>query len=157
MIQPGQKPDLGFTLDIVRDGVAHTVAFADLLTRPTIVSVHMRNNTPGCDRQVDSLVAHAAEFDRLGYNLFALSRDTCGSHRKYAVKKAVPFILASDPDDAFARAMDSIVEKTLYGRTYSGPARAAFVLATDGRVLAVVPKVDTKDHAAQLHAALAKL
>ena len=93
----------------------------------------------------------------LGYNLVALSRDTCGSHRKYAVKKAVPFILASDPDDAFARAMDSIVEKTLYGRTYSGPARAAFVLATDGRVLAVVPKVDTKDHAAQLHAALAKL
>src|SRR5690606_11429348 len=107
--------------------------------------------------QVDSLVAHAAEFDRLGHNRVALSRDTCGSHRNYAVQKAVPFILASDPDDALARATHSIVGNTLSARTYSGPARAAFVLATDGRVLAVVPKVDTKDHAAQLHAALAKL
>ncbi|MFH1496230.1 MAG: redoxin domain-containing protein [Verrucomicrobiota bacterium] len=158
MIQPGQTIDLATPLRIVRAGAEETVTLGELLApRPAIVSVYMRNNTPGCDRQIDSLVAHAAEFERLGYTLVALSRDTCGSHRKYAVKKSVPFVLASDPDDAFARAVDAIVEKTMYGRTYEGPARSAFVLARDGRVLAVVPKVDTKDHAAQLRAVLAEL
>lgn len=38
----------------------------------------------------------------------------------------------------------------MYGKTYEGPARAAFVIDRDGTVLAVAEKVDTKDHAAQL-------
>ena len=43
-----------------------------------------------------------------------------------------------------------MVGKMLYGRSYVGPARAAFVFATDGVVRAVIEKVDTADHAAQL-------
>lgn len=154
MIQPGQQIDTGIALKVVQGDAERAVTLGDLLTRPTVVSVYMRNNTPGCDRQVDSLAASAGEIDRRGYNLVALSRDTCGSHRKYAAKKSVPFILASDPGDAFAKAADAIVEKTMYGRTYEGPARSAFVIGTDGRVLALVPKVDTKDHAVQLLAVL---
>lgn len=157
MIQSGQKLPLDFTLKIVRDGAQAEVAFADLLTRPTIVSVYMRNNTGSCDRQNDSLAAYAGEFDRRGYNLVALSRDTCGSHVKYAAKKSIAYTLASDPEDRFARAADAVVEKSMYGRTFNGPARAAFVLDRDGTVLAVAEKVDTQDHAAQLHALLDKL
>lgn len=154
MIQPGQKLKTGFTLKIVRDGAAAEVAFQDLLTRPTIVSVYMRNNTGSCDKQNDSLAAHVSEFDRRGYNLVAVSRDTCDSHLKYAAKKKIAYTLASDPEDEFAKAAGSIVEKSMYGRTFFGPARAAYVIDTDGTVLAVVDKVDTKDHAAQLHALL---
>ena len=157
MIKPGQKIDTQFQLKVFRDGEASDVTFAELLTRPAIVSVYMRNNTPGCDRQNDSLAAHAAEFDRAGYELIALSRDTCGSHAKYAAKKKITYTLASDPDDRFALAADAVVEKSMYGRKFTGPARAAFVLERDGTVLAVVEKVDTADHAAQLRAVLAGL
>ncbi|MBS0662576.1 MAG: redoxin domain-containing protein [Verrucomicrobia bacterium] len=157
MIQPGQKFDTRLSLKIFRNGREEVVMLGDLLTRRTIVSVYMRNNTPGCDRQNDSLAAHAAEFDRAGYNLVALSRDTCGSHAKYAAKKRITYTLASDPNDQFARAADAIVEKSMYGRKFSGPARAAFVLAKDGTVLAVIPKVDPADHAAQLRAVLKEL
>lgn len=157
MIRPGQKIDTGFALKVVRRGVVSDVVFRDLLTRPTIVSVYMKNNTPSCDRQNDSLAEHAARFERLGYQLVALSRDTCGSHLKYAAKKNIGYLLASDPGDAFARATDSLVEKHMYGRTFVGPARAAYVIATDGMVKAVIEKVDTKDHAGQLDAVLATL
>lgn len=143
-----------FMLKVVRDGVAAEVAFAELLTRPTIVSVYMRNNTGSCDKQNDSLASHAAEFEARGYNLVALSRDTCGSHLKYAAKKGISYVLASDPDDLFAKAAEAVVEKSMYGRSFSGPARAAFVIGTDGAVLGVVEKIDPKDHAAQLHALL---
>jgi peroxiredoxin Q/BCP len=154
MIQPGKKLNIDFSLNVVRDGTASELAFRELLTRPTIVSVYMKNNTGSCDKQNDSLAAHAAEFERRGYNLVALSRDTCGSHLKYAVKKKIGYTLASDPEDRFARAAGAIVKKSMYGREFEGPARAAFVIGRDGTVLAVAEKVDTKDHAAQLHTLL---
>jgi peroxiredoxin Q/BCP len=97
------------------------------------------------------------EFAKAGYNLVAISRDTCGSHLKYAAKKKISYTLASDPDDLFSKAAGSIVEKSMYGKTYLGPARAAFVLDKDGTVLAVAEKVDTADHAAQLRALIAGL
>jgi len=157
MISIGQKLDTRFKLKVFRNGASETTAFSDLLTRSTIVSVYMRNNTPGCDRQNDSLAENAPEFDRAGYNLIAISRDTCGSHAKYAAKKKITYTLASDPDDLFAKATDSVIEKSMYGRSFTGPARAAYVLDRDGTMLAVVPKVDTADHAAQLRAVLAAL
>ena len=157
MITTGKKLKTGFRLKIVQGDEEKEIEFKELLKRPTIVSVYMRNNTPGCDRQNDSLVAHADEFDELGYNLVALSRDTCGSHRKYAVKKGVSYTLASDPDDLFAQATDSVIEKSMYGRKFTGPVRAAYVIDTEGKVLAIADKVDTKDHAGQLKQLLAEL
>ncbi len=157
MISPGQKIKTEFRLKVIQRDEVKEVTFNELLTRRTIVSVYMRNNTPGCDRQNDSLIAHAEKFTSAGFNLVALSRDTCGSHWKYAAKKKIGYILASDPEDLFARATDSIIEKSMYGRTFTGPARAAYVIDTDGTVLAVIEKVDTKDHAAQLRQVLANL
>ncbi len=157
MLAPGAQPDLDFKLDVVRDGTVENVRFRDLFKRPTIVSVYMKNKTPSCDRQNDSLVAHAAALAKAGYDLVALSRDTCGSHQKYAVAKKITYVLASDPEDRFAKAMDAVVEKSMYGKKYLGPARAAFVFDRKGKVLAVVEKVDTADHAAQLLAVLKTL
>lgn len=157
MISPGKRLKTTFKLKIVQEGAEREVTFAELLTRRTIVSVYMKNNTGSCDKQNDSLVAHAGEFARAGYNLVAVSRDTVGSHLNYAGKKKISYVLASDPGDLFAKAADSVVEKSMYGKTYLGPARAAFVLDKDGTVLAVAEKVDTADHAAQLRALIAGL
>lgn len=152
MVSPGQKINVGFRLKVVRDGMVKEMSFADLLTRRTIVSVYMKNNTASCDRQNMSLAAHAAEFDRAGFNLIALSRDTCGSHARYAQAKQIGYVLASDPEDRFARAANALIPKSMYGRSFIGPARSAFVLDRDGTVLAVAPKVDPDNHAAQLKA-----
>ena len=157
MITLGKKLKTNFKLKVVAQGVESEVAFKDLLKRRTIVSVYMKNNTGSCDKQNDSLAAHAAELTKAGYDLIAISRDTPGSHLKYAVKKKITYTLASDPTDLFAQAADAVVEKSMYGKKYFGPARAAFVLAPDGTVLAVAEKVDTADHAAQLKALIAGL
>jgi peroxiredoxin Q/BCP len=141
----------------VQGNAVKEISFHDLLTRPIIVSVYMRNNTGGCDRQNDSLIKHAAGFAKKGYNLVAVSRDLAASHLKYAAKKGITYALASDPGDLFAQATDSVVEKSMYGRKFRGPARAAYVIDRDGTVLAVVEKVDTAAHAEQLQAVLAAL
>lgn len=141
----------------VRAGEVRDVAFRELLRRRTLVSVHMKNDTPSCDRQVAALAELAAELERAGVDAIAVSRNTAGAHRRYATEKRLPFTLVSDPDDQFARATDSLVSKSMYGRQFVGPARAAYVLETDGTVLARVEKLDTRDAAAQLRALLESL
>lgn len=150
MIEAGTKIDTDFTVDIVKDGEDKTVTFKELLDRPTIVSVYMRNNTSGCDKQNKSLAEHADWFDKHGYNLIAISKDSSGSHKNYAEKLDINYVLASDPDYKFAKATDSIVEKQMFGNKYEAPSRSAYVIDTDGTVKAIIEKVNTKDHASEL-------
>lgn len=150
MIAPGQKPDLNFPVHINRDGKKTAVTFADLVTGPTVVSVYMRNNTSACDLQTAALVARAADIAKTGWNLIAVSRDTCASHAKYAAKIGAGYTLVSDPEDLFAKAVDSMLEKSMYGKKYLGPARAAYLIGADGKIVAVIPKVDPARHADQV-------
>jgi len=150
MIDIGEKIDTNFTLEIVQDGEQKEVKFQELLDRPTIVSVYMRNNTGGCDKQNRSLSEHSDWFDEKGYNLVALSKDTCGSHKNYAEKLNINYTLASDPDFKFAEATDSVIEKKMYGKTFDSPTRSAYVIDTDGTVKAIIEKINTKAHAEEL-------
>jgi peroxiredoxin Q/BCP len=157
MIEEGSKINTDFTLDIVQDGDEKTVSFSDLLDRPTIVSVYMRNNTSGCDKQNKSLATESDWFDEKGYNLVAISKDSCGSHKNYAEKLDINYILASDPDYKFAEATDSVVEKNMFGNKYEAPTRSAYVIDTDGTVQAIINKVNTKDHASELKELISNL
>lgn len=146
MIKKGDKINTDFNLQVVEDGKEQEVPFSKLLDRPTVVSVYMKNNTPGCDRQNQSLVQHAEEINKMGYNIVALSKDSCRSHENYARKLGIKYTLASDPDYLFSKATDSIVEKKMYGKTYEGPSRSAYIIGKDGTVLDIIEKVDTKRH-----------
>lgn len=150
MIEINSKIDTNFELEIVTDGEQKKVNFSDLLTRKTIVSVYMKNNTPGCNKQTRSLAEESKWFDDKGYNIVAISKDTCGSHKKYAQKQGINYVLASDPEYKFAKATDSIVQKKMFGRTYEGPSRSAYILDTDGTVLGIIEKINTKSHADEL-------
>lgn len=150
MIATGKKIDTNFTIDIVEGGEEKAVLFSKLLDRPTIVSVYMRNNTGGCDKQNRSLAEHADWFDKKGYNIIAISKDSCGSHKNYAEKLGINYILASDPDYLFSKATDSIVEKKMYGKTFDAPSRSAFVIDKDGTVLGIIEKINTTAHAEEL-------
>ena len=97
----GDILDLSFEIKVVRPGAdaAEVVRFAELLTGPTVVSIYMRNNTGSCDKQNVALVADAAAIRDRGYEIIALSRDTGGSHARYAAKLGVDYPLVSDPDN----------------------------------------------------------
>jgi peroxiredoxin Q/BCP len=150
MIKQGAKADFNFTIKAIQNGEEKELVFEELLNRPTIVSVYMKNNTGGCDRQNKSLAEHAGWFNEQGYNVVAISKDTCGSHKRYADKLDINYTLVSDPEYKFAQATDSLVEKKMYGKTFTGPSRSAFVIDTDGIILGTIEKVNTKDHAGEL-------
>ncbi len=150
MVKKGDKITTEIKLSVLRNGEEQDVLLKDLLDRPTIVSVYMKNNTSSCDLQNISLASRSGEFDEKGYNLIAISKDSCRSHKNYAEKHNISYILASDPEHEFAKATGSIVEKRMYGKTFAGPTRSAYVIDTDGTILAVIEKIDAKNHADEL-------
>lgn len=150
MISVGQKIDTSISLKVVRNGDVVECALADLLDRPTVVSVYMRNNTSACDLQNKSLVPLFEQLISEGVNLVALSKDSCGSHKKYADKLGIRYTLASDPDKKFAEATDSLVEKSMYGKKYLAPSRSAYFIDTDGTVLGLIEKLSPASHADEL-------
>ena len=151
MLSPGKKPKLNFRVNALVKGVPQEVAFAKLLTDgPTVVSVWMRNHTSSCDKQSIALAKHEKAILKAGYRIIGISRDSCGSHAKYATKHGLNYILVADPEDLFSQALDAIVEKSMYGKKYQGPSRAAYVFDPAGKLLAVIPKVDVAEHGKQV-------
>ncbi len=157
MLSPGQRIPTTLHFKVVHAGQTVEMALAELLTRRTVISVFMRNNTASCDRQKLELAAVAGEFDRAGYNLLGLSRDTAGSHARAAASAQLTFPLISDPQDVFAHAAKAMVTKSMYGRTFQGPQRSAWVVERDGTVLAVLPNVVAAHHADELRALIKTL
>jgi len=92
MISVGEKVDLSITLKVVRNVAVQELTLGDLLDRKSVVSVYMRNNTSACDVQNKSLVPVYEELINRGINLIALSKDTCGSHKRYAEKLGIAHI-----------------------------------------------------------------
>ena len=157
MLSLGKKPKLTFKVDAYVDGKAVNVPFASLLDGPTIVSVYMRNNTSACDKQTADLAKHEKVLGKQGFTIIGLSRDTCASHSKYAAKHGFKYTLVADPDDQFSKALDAIVEKSMYGKKYLGPLRAAYLFDASGKLIGLVPKVEAAEHGSQVLAAIAAL
>ena len=159
MKRVGDVLDLDFEVKVVRGdgGDQEVVSFADLITKPTVVSVYMRNNTGSCDKQNDALVAEWDAIAQRGWQVVALSRDTGGSHQKYAAKKGIAYVLVSDPKDRFAQAAEAVVEKKMYGRTFAGPLRSAWLLQPGGKIEAVIEKVEAQSLGEQVLAAIEAL
>jgi len=154
MLPLGKKPKLGFEVEALVGGKPVRLPFADLMEGPVVVSVWMRNNTSACDKQSAELAKAEKAVLKAGHRLIGVSRDTCGSHAKYAAKHGYRYTLVSDPEDRFSRALDAMVEKSMYGRKYVGPARAAYVFDAKGALAGVVGKVDAAAHGEQVLALL---
>lgn len=150
MVEVGAKVDLGFPVKALVEGVAWGGLFSELVAGKTIVSVYMRNNTSSCDCQTAQMrEVHALLLGR-GIGLIGVSRDTVGSHQKYASKHGFSFPLVSDPAFGFAQAVDAVVEKKLYGRPFRGPSRSAYLIDANGTVLGIIEKIDSKKHGEEL-------
>lgn len=146
----GDRLELDFEVKLGVDGEKMISRFEDLLEGPALVSVYMRNNTGSCDKQMISLAAAYGAIQAKGFAVLGVSKDTVGSHLKYAAKHEIDFTLVSDPEHRFAQATDSLIEKKLYGRVFWGPSRSAYAIARDGTILAICEKVDPANHGEQL-------
>ena len=86
--------------------------------------------------------------------VIGISRDSSASHRRFADKNALPFLLLSDPERVAIEAYDVWQERKLYGKVSMGVVRTTYIIDGDGVIEAVMPKVKPDTNAADVLAYL---
>lgn len=130
------------------------ISLSDFKGKRVILYFYPKDNTPGCTAEACSLNDSNAYFLEKGFVIIGVSPDSAASHAKFAEKFGLAFNLVADTDHAIAEAYGTWGEKKNYGKTYMGLIRTTFVIAADGVVEKVFPKVDTKTHSEQIIKAL---
>jgi thioredoxin-dependent peroxiredoxin len=153
MIETGQ-PAPDFELP---DQDGNPVRLADLRGQRVVLYFYPKADTPGCTTQACGIRDHQADYDAAGATVLGVSPDKVKAVRKFHDKQSLGFTLLADADHAVAERYGVWVEKSMYGRTYWGNARATFLIDEDGIVRYVIPKASPKTHDDVVLAALAEL
>lgn len=130
------------------------VTLAALRGRPVVLYFYPKADTPGCTTQACGVRDRHDEYDAAGAVVLGVSPDPVAKVKKFHAKYDLDFTLLADPDHAVAERYGVWVEKSMYGRTYWGNARATFVIDADGVIAQVLPKVSPKTHDDQVLKAL---
>ncbi len=140
-----QIPDfLGYDLD------GNPVLASQFEGKPLIIYFYPKDNTPGCTAEACSLRDGNRELEALGYTVIGISKDSAASHRKFAEKHALDFMLLSDPETSVNLEFGVWQKKKMAGREYMGTVRTTFVTDAAHRITHIITKVNTKDAAGQL-------
>ena len=114
------------------------VSLADFAGKKVVLYFYPRDNTPGCTRQV----------------VIGISKDSTASHKKFAEKHGLPFLLLSDPELTAIQAYGVWQEKKNYGKVSMGVVRSTFIIDENGVIEKVMPKVKPDTNAAEVLAYL---
>lgn len=132
------------------DGAGKLVQLSDFRGKTVCIYFYPRDNTPGCSRQAQAFAKAYHEFESLGVQVIGISKDSAASHKKFADKYALPFILLSDPELQAIRAYDVWQEKKLYGKVSMGVVRTTYLLGADGIIEKVWPKAKPDTNAEEI-------
>jgi peroxiredoxin Q/BCP len=153
MIEQGQ-PAPEFELP---DQDGNPVRLPDLKGRRVVLYFYPKADTPGCTTQACGIRDHQADYDAAGATVLGVSPDRVKAVKKFHDKQSLSFTLLADEDHAVAERYGVWVEKSMYGRTYWGNARATFLIDEEGIVRHVIPSASPKTHDDEVLAALAEL
>lgn len=142
MIQEGRKAP-AFTLPA---STGEKVKLSDFEGQTVVLYFYPKDNTPGCTTEANDFQAALPRLKKLGAQVLGVSKDSVESHCKFADKFGLKFPLLSDPDGKVIDKYGAWGEKNMYGKKMMGIIRTTVVIAPDGKVARVFPKVRVKGH-----------
>lgn len=145
-----QAPDFALT-----DKDGNTVRLSDFLGRKVVLYFYPKDNTPGCTRQACAFAAAYEDFRSQDIAVIGISKDSAASHRKFAEKFNLPFLLLSDPELQAIQSYGVWQEKKLYGKVSMGVVRTTFIIDAQGKLEKIMPKVKPDTNAAEILSYLA--
>ena len=117
-----QAPD--FTLS---DQNGEERSLSDFRGKKVILYFYPKDNTPGCTKQACAFGELYPQFIEKDAVIIGISKDSSASHKKFAEKYNLPFILLADPELKAIQAYDVWHEKKMYGKTMMGVVRLSLI------------------------------
>ncbi|MBQ5838278.1 MAG: thioredoxin-dependent thiol peroxidase [Clostridia bacterium] len=150
MLEVGMKaPD--FTL-FDKDG--NPVTLSSFLGKKVVLYFYPKDNTPGCTRQACAFADAYKGFVDKNVEVIGISKDSVASHKKFAEKFGLPFILLSDPELLAINAYGVWQEKKMCGKVSMGVVRTTFIIDENGNISKIMPKVKPDTNASEILANL---
>lgn len=138
----------------VRDDQGNPFRLSNLKGKAVVLYFYPKADTPGCTKEACSFRDTLAEFTELGAVVIGVSPDEPSAQAKFKAKYELTFPLLADADHAVAEAYGVWKEKHNYGKTYMGVERTTFIIAKDGAIARIFPKVKVDGHSEEVLAAL---
>ena len=149
----GEKaPDFSLPADGGRD-----IALTSYAGQKLVLYFYPKDDTSGCTQEAIDFNGLRQEFEKAGTAILGVSPDPVKKHDKFKAKYELEFPLLSDEQKHMLEAYGVWVEKSMYGRKYMGVERTTVLIAADGTIAQVWPKVKVPGHAAEVLAATQKL
>lgn len=146
MLETGMKaPE--FTLP---DKDGNMVSLTDFIGKKVVLYFYPKDNTPGCTRQACAFAGAYESFKDNDIVVIGISKDSVASHKKFAEKYDLPFILISDKELDAIQAYGVWQEKKLYGKVSMGVVRTTFIIDENGNIEKIMPKVKPDTNAAEI-------
>jgi thioredoxin-dependent peroxiredoxin len=136
----------------LKDQAGQTTRLSGFSGRKVLIFFYPKANTPGCTTQACGLRDIA---DEIGDTVvIGISPDQPDKLERFDSQHGLGFTLLSDPEHSVAEKYGVWGEKKLYGKTYMGIVRSAFLVDEKGKLEQVWYKISPKDTPKKLLAAL---
>lgn len=96
---------------------------------PLVVYFYPKDDTPGCTREACSFRDHYEAFTDAGATVIGISADSPATHKHFAEKHGLPFVLLSDGKNTVSKAFG--VPNSMLGLL---PGRVTYVMDSTGMV-----------------------
>lgn len=140
-----KAPD--FTLPTDGDG---SVMLADFKGKKLVLYFYPRADTPGCTKEAIAFSKLKPAFAKADTAVVGVSADPVAAQDAFKRKHRLSTPLASDESREMLRAYGVWGKKSMYGKTYMGIVRTTVLIAADGRVARIWPKVRVEGHAEEV-------
>src|SRR5918995_2331633 len=148
MLTQGDKAPEFTLLD--QDG--NEVSLSGQAGHKVLVYFYPKADTPGCTTQACGLRDILGDIGDT--RVLGISPDKPAKQKKFDDKYSLGFPLLADEDHAVAESYGAWGERSMYGRTYMGIIRSAFLVDEQGKLAEAWPKISPKDTPTKLLAAL---
>ena len=128
----------------LQDQDGNVVRLSDFRGKKVVLYFYSKDNT----------AENYPAFVEKGAVVIGVSKDTSVSHRKFADKFELPFILLADPEKEVLQKYDVWVKKNMYGKQVMGVIRSSYLIDEEGRIVKVHAKVKPEENAGQMLADL---
>lgn len=137
---------------VLVDQHGEKVALTSFMGRKVMVFFYPKADTPGCTTQACGLRDARPELGETA--VVGISPDPPAGQAAFDEKFGLGFALLSDPEHVVAEKYGVWGDKSMYGRTYQGIIRSAFLVDERGRVAEAWYKISPKDTPKKLLKAL---
>ncbi len=142
MLEVGKKAP-SFTLPDVN---GKKISLNDFKGKKVILYFYPKDMTSGCTQEACDFRNSFPNFSKLKAVVLGLSADSVQSHKKFADKYNLPFILLSDEKKEVVEKYGVWKEKSMYGKKYMGIERTTFIIDEEGKIKNIFPKVKVTGH-----------